>query len=294
MKKQIVWLKNKLNYKIRSDIMLEWKTKRKEAATFIQNKISETPELGIILGSGLGNYSEEIEDSISISYSEIPNFPTSTVEGHSGELVIGKKYGKNVVAMNGRVHFYEGYSMKELAFPVWVMKELGVEKLIITNAAGGLNTTFKAGDLMIINDHLNFMGTNPLIGQNDEEIGPRFPAMTDAHPDELIKLANNAAEEINEHVMNGTYLAITGPVYETTAMSKFQRLIGADAVGMSTVPELIAATHAGMQNLAISCITDIVEENPEDSLTHEEVIEVAEKTKPRFIKLMDKIIEKIS
>lgn len=274
--------------------MLEWKEKRKEAADYIKNKISHTPELGIILGSGLGDYSAEIEDSISISYSNIPHFPTSTVEGHSGELVIGKKHGKNVIGMNGRVHFYEGYSMKELAFPVWVMKELGVKKLIITNAAGGLNTTFKAGDLMIINDHLNFMGTNPLIGQNDDEIGPRFPAMTDAHPEELIDLANEASEEIDEHVMNGTYLAITGPVYETTAMSKFQRLIGADAVGMSTVPELIASTHAGIQNLAISCITDIVKDNPEDSLTHEEVIEVAAKTKPRFIKLMDRIVEKIS
>jgi len=274
--------------------VLNWKEKRKEAANFIKNKINDTPNIGIILGSGLGDYSEEIEESISISYSEIPHFPTSTVEGHSGELVIGKKYGKNIVGMNGRVHFYEGYSMKELAFPVWVMKELGVEKLIITNAAGGLNTTFKPGDLMVINDHLNFMGTNPLIGQNDDELGPRFPAMTDAHPEELVNLANNAAEEIGEHVMNGTYLAITGPVYETTAMSKFQKLIGADAVGMSTVPELIAATHAGMKNLAISCITDIVKDNPEDSLSHEEVIEVAAKTKPRFINLMDKIIEKIS
>ena len=274
--------------------MLKWKEKRKEAANFIKNKLSENPRLGIILGSGLGDYSSEIEDSISISYSEIPHFPTSTVEGHSGELVIGKKHGKNVIGMNGRVHFYEGYSMKELAFPIWVMKELGVKKLIITNAAGGLNTTFKPGDLMVINDHLNFMGSNPLIGQNDDELGPRFPAMTDAHPEKLINLANKAAEEINEHIMNGTYLAITGPVYETTAMSKFQRLIGADAVGMSTVPELIAATHAGIENLAISCITDVVKNNPEDSLTHEEVIEVAEKTKPRFIKLMDKIVEKIS
>lgn len=274
--------------------MLEWREKRKEAAEFIKDKISESPKLGIILGSGLGDYSDEIEESISLSYSKIPHFPTSTVEGHSGELVIGKKHGNNIIAMNGRVHFYEGYSMKELAFPIWVMKELGVKKLIITNAAGGLNTTFKPGDLMVINDHLNFMGTNPLIGQNDDEIGPRFPAMTDAHPEELIELANKAAEEINEHVMNGTYLAITGPVYETTAMSKFQRLIGADAVGMSTVPELIASTHAGIQNLAISCITDIVKDNPEDSLTHEEVIEVAAKAKPRFIKLMDEIVEKMS
>ncbi len=274
--------------------MLNWKEKRKEAAKYIKNKISDQPNIGIILGSGLGDYSEKIQDSISISYSDIPYFPTSTVEGHSGELVIGKRYNKNIITMKGRVHFYEGYSMKELAFPIWVMKELGVKKLIITNAAGGLNPTFKAGDLMIINDHLNFMGSNPLIGQNDDEIGPRFPAMTDAHPEELINLANNAANEIDLHIMKGVYVAITGPVYETTAMSKFQRLIGADAVGMSTVPELIAATHAGMKNLAISCITDIVKDNPEDSLTHEEVVEVAERTKPHFIQLMDKIVEKMS
>ena len=273
--------------------MLNWKEKRREAAEYIKNNISVEPSLGIILGSGLGDYSEEIEEAVKIPFDQIPHFPTSTVEGHSGELVIGKKYDKNIVAMNGRVHFYEGYSMKELAFPVWVMKELGVENMIVTNAAGGLNKTFRAGDLMIIRDHLNFMGTNPLIGQNDEDIGPRFPAMTDAHPEELIKLAENAADKLDLHVMKGIYLAITGPVYETTAMSKFQRLIGADAVGMSTVPELIAATHAGMENLAISCITDTVKDNPEDSLTHEEVVEVAQKTKPKFIKLMDKIVEMI-
>lgn len=273
--------------------MLNWKDKRKEAADYIKEKISLKPKLGLILGSGLGDYSEKIESKTTIPYSEIPHFPISTVEGHSGKLVIGKKHGKNIITMKGRVHFYEGYSMKELAFPVWVMKELGVETLIVTNAAGGLNPTFKAGDLMIIKDHLNFIGTNPLIGQNDFEMGPRFPAMTDAHPEDFVKLAEEAAEDIGLHIMKGVYLAITGPVYETTAMSKFQRLIGADAVGMSTVPELIASTHAGLKNLAISCITDIVKDDPEKSLTHEEVVEVAEKTKPRFIELMDKIIEKV-
>ena len=273
--------------------MLEWKEKRIKAANYIKNKISKDIKIGLILGSGLGDYSEELDETTVIPYSEIPHFPTSTVEGHSGELVIGKKYSKNIIVMKGRVHYYEGYSMKEISFPVWVMKELGIEKLIITNAAGGLNKAFQAGDLMIINDHLNFMGTNPLIGQNDDEIGPRFPAMTDAHPQELIDLAKKAADDIDIHVLKGVYLAITGPVYETTAMSKFQRLIGADAVGMSTVPELIASTHAGIKNLAISCITDIVKDNPKESLTHEEVVEVAEKTKPRFIKLMDKILEKL-
>ena len=273
--------------------MKNWKNKRKEAAEFIKKQITINPKLGLILGSGLGEYSEEIEEAVKIPFGKIPHFPTSTVEGHSGELVIGKKYGKNIITMNGRVHFYEGYSMKEIVFPIWVMKELGVEKLIVTNAAGGLNKTLRAGDLMIIRDHLNFMGTNPLIGENDEEIGPRFPAMTDAHPDDLINLAENAADKINVHVMKGVYLAITGPVYETTAMSKFQRLIGADAVGMSTVPELIAATHVGMKNLAISCITDTVKDNPKNSLTHEEVVEVAKKTKPKFKNLMDKIVEMI-
>ncbi len=271
----------------------EWKSRRKKAAKFISDHISIDIEAGIILGSGLGDLCDDIEDEVVIPFTDIPYFPQSTVKGHSGELVIGKKHGKNLLLMNGRVHFYEGYSMKEIAFPIWVMKEIGIKNLLITNAAGGLNKTFRPGDIMIITDHLNFMGTNPLIGSNDQEIGPRFPAMTEAHPREMIALAEKSAAEINLHVMKGVYVAITGPVYETTAMSKFQRLIGGDAVGMSTVPELIAATHAGMNNLAISCITDIVRDNPGDALTHEEVIAVAKKTRPKFIKFMKQIIKNI-
>lgn len=273
--------------------MLEWKDKRKEAAEYISSKYKGRLEIGLILGSGLGDYSQEIENSITIPYEDIPYFPTSTIAGHTGELILGERYGKKVLAMNGRVHFYEGYSMKEIGFPIWVMKELGIDKLIITNAAGGLNTTFRPGDLMIITDHINMMGSNPLIGGNDEELGPRFPAMTEAHPNEYIKLAETAAGEVNIHLMKGVYVAITGPVYETTAMSKFQRLIGADAVGMSTVPELIASTHAGIKNLAISCITDIVKDNSDEALTHEEVIAVAARVKPVFKKLMDNIIRKL-
>ena len=273
--------------------MLDWREKRIEAVEFIRKRYKGSPQIGLILGSGLGDYCQEIEDSIVIPYSEIPNFPCSTIEGHVGELVLGKRHGKSIVAMNGRVHFYEGYAMKEIVFPIWVMKGLGVETLIITNAAGGLNTSFRPGDLMIITDHLNFMGSNPLIGQNDEEIGSRFPAMTEAHPQKYIKLAEEAAEDVDIHITKGVYLAISGPVYETTAMSKFQRFIGADAVGMSTVPELIASTHAGLNNLAISCITDIVKENPEEALTHEEVMSVANTVRPRFKSLMDRIISKI-
>ncbi|MFW6381038.1 MAG: purine-nucleoside phosphorylase [Bacillota bacterium] len=271
--------------------MLKWRDARKEAAAYIKDRIGIEPDTGLILGSGLGDYSQEIEQQTVIPFQEIPHFPTSTIEGHSGELVIGNKHGQKLMAMKGRVHLYEGYSMKEIVFPVWTMAEMGIERLIITNAAGGLNTTFKPGDLMIIEDHLNFMGTNPLIGENDREIGPRFPAMTDAHPQQLIELAETAARKIDLRIMKGTYVAITGPVYETTAMSKFQRLIGADAVGMSTVPELIAATHAGIKNLAISCITDKVKDNPADSLTHEQVVAVAREMKPRFMGLMDKILE---
>ncbi len=269
---------------------MDWTTKRKEAAEYIRSKFDKKLEIGLILGSGLGEYCERIEEPVKIKYEEIPHFSVSTVKGHAGELVLGKIDGKYVFAMNGRIHYYEGYSMQELVFPVWVMKELGIEKMIITNAAGGLNPTFKPGDLMIINDHLNFMWDNPLIGPNDESLGPRFPAMTNAHPQELIEVAENAAEEIDLHIMKGVYLAITGPVYESTAMGKFQRLIGADAVGMSTVPELIAATHAGVKNLAISCITDVVEDTPGKSLTHEEVVAVANRVKPIFKKLMDQII----
>ncbi|MFW5991975.1 MAG: purine-nucleoside phosphorylase [Halanaerobiaceae bacterium] len=273
--------------------MISWKEKRKKAGKFIHDKCNTIPEIGLILGSGLGEYSELLENKTVISYDKIPHFPCSTIEGHNGELVLGERYGKKIMAMNGRVHFYEGYSMKEVVFPIRVMKELGIDKLIITNAAGGLNPSFRPGDLMVITDHLNFMGSNPLIGENDEEIGPRFPAMTQAHPREYIKLAENAAASVGIHIMKGVYLAISGPVYETTAMSKFQRLIGADAVGMSTVPELIAATHAEIDNLAISCITDIVKDNPEEALTHEEVMEVARKTKPLFKNLMDEIVKKI-
>ncbi|MDI3546360.1 MAG: purine-nucleoside phosphorylase [Halanaerobiales bacterium] len=245
--------------------MLAWREKRREAAAYIKEEYAQRPEIGLILGSGLGDYCEEIEDPVVIPYKRIPNFPTSTIEGHAGELVLGKRYGKQVVAMNGRVHFYEGYSMKEVVFPVWVMKEL----------------------------HINFMGTNPLIGPNDDELGPRFPAMTEAHPGDLVKLAEEAGERAGLHLMKGVYIAISGPVYESTAMSKFQRLIGADAVGMSTVPEIIASTHAGIKNLAISCITDIVKDNPDEALTHEEVMAVAKAVKPRFKRLMDEILKEI-
>lgn len=273
--------------------MLEFKEGRKKAAEYIKQEVNFLPQIGLILGSGLGEYSEQLEKKVKIKYSEVPQMPVSTVKGHTGEFVIGKKYGKNIIAMNGRVHFYEGYSMKEIAFPVWVMKELGIKKLIITNAAGGLNTTFRPGDLMILTDHLNFMGSNPLIGSNDKDIGSRFPAMTGAHPENMIKIAENAAEKADIHIMKGVYLAITGPVYETYAMSKFQRLIGADAVGMSTVPELIAGTHAGLENLAISCITDVVKGKDEQSLTHEEVMEVAQKVKPKFKDLVNNIIKEL-
>ena len=274
-------------------MMLEFKEERKNAKKYIENIIDIEPEIGLILGSGLGEYSEQLEDKTVISYDDIPGMPVSTVEGHAGEFVFGKKHGKKVVAMNGRVHYYEGYSMKKIAFPVWVMKELGIEKLIVTNAAGGLNTTFRPGDLMIVTDHLNFMGSNPLIGENDEEIGPRFPAMTDAHPEHMVEIAEEAAEKADLHIMKGIYLAITGPVYETYAMSKFQRLIGADAVGMSTVPELIAGTHAGLENLAISCITDVVKGKDEESLTHEEVMKVAQKVKPKFKELVNEILKSL-
>lgn len=271
--------------------MIEFKEKRKKAVNFIKQKVDIDPEIGLILGSGLGEYSNELENKQIIKYSEVPGMAVTTVEGHAGEFVFGKKFGKNVVAMNGRVHYYEGYSMKEIAFPVWILKELGISKLIITNAAGGLNKTFRPGDLMILTDHLNFMNSNPLIGKNDDEIGPRFPAMTEAHPKDLIEVAEKAAKKADIHIKKGVYLAITGPVYEGYAMSKFQRLIGADAVGMSTVPELIAGTHAGLDNLAISCITDVIKGKDEESLTHEEVMMVAKKAKPKFRRLVNNILE---
>jgi purine-nucleoside phosphorylase len=275
---------------------LEWRTKRKEAAAFIRSRTAVTPQIGLILGSGLGDLADEIHSPTVIPYREIPHFPLSTVAGHAGELVIGELEGKQVIAMKGRFHFYEGYSMQQLAFPVWVMRTLGASVLIATNAAGGINRSFSPGDLMIIVDHINLLWDNPLIGPNDPELGVRFPSMRLAYPWDLVETAQRAAERAGVAIKRGVYIATQGPNYATGAEGELFRLLRADAVGMSTVPEIMAAVHAGMRTLGISCITDAARDpkaGPAGILTHEEVVRVANETRPRFIRLMKAVIGEI-
>lgn len=265
--------------------------KIKESVNYIKNIIKEQPEIGAILGSGLGVMADSLEDKIIIKYSDVPNMPNSTVKGHAGQFVYGKLNGKKVIMMQGRFHYYEGNSMELLGLPVYIMKYLGVEKLIVTNAAGGVNTEYSAGDLMIIKDHINFSFNNPLIGQNDEEIGPRFPDMSTAYDRELIKLAENTAKKLNIDIKKGTYFMMTGPSYETPAEIRMIRILGGDAVGMSTVPEVVAANHCGMKVLGISCITNMAAGILEQPLNHAEVIETSNKVRSIFVDFVSELIK---
>ena len=264
-----------------------------ESVAYLKDKINFQPDLALILGSGLGVLAEEIKDKIEISYTEIPNFPTSTVEGHAGQLVIGKLEGQKVVTMQGRFHYYEGYDMSAITFPVRVMKLLGAEKLIVTNSAGGVNRNFNVGDLMLINDHLNLMGTNPLIGSNQDELGPRFPDMSEAYSNQLITKAEKVAAEEGLSLRKGIYTGMSGPSYETPAEVRMINQLGGDAVGMSTVPEVITANHAGMEVLGISCITNMAAGILAEPLSHDEVIETTQKVKPKFISLVKGIVKRI-
>ncbi|WP_309087634.1 purine-nucleoside phosphorylase [Domibacillus sp.] len=264
-----------------------------EAAGFLKEKLNATPEIGLILGSGLGVLADEVENAVSIPYETIPHFPVSTVEGHAGELVIGTLSGKTVAAMKGRFHYYEGYSFQEVTFPVRVMKALGIETIIVTNAAGGVNESFEPGDLMLISDHLNLMGGNPLIGKNDSRLGVRFPDMSVAYSRELRELAKKAAERIGLNVREGVYAGNTGPVYETPAEVRMARVLGADAVGMSTVPEVIAARHGGMNVLGISCISNMAAGILDQPLAHDEVIETTEKVRAEFLAYVKEIVQSL-
>lgn len=261
-----------------------------EAAKFIKEKITTPPKIGLILGSGLGVLAEEIENAVKIPYEAIPQFPVSTVEGHAGQLVIGTLEGKEVVAMQGRFHYYEGYSLHKVTFPVRVMKEIGVNTLIVTNAAGGVNENYSPGNLMIIRDHINNTGTNPLIGPNDEELGVRFPDMSQAYSPQLRQLAKEVANRLNIKVHEGIYVGNTGPTYETPAEIRMFRYLGGDAVGMSTVPEVIVARHAELEVLGISCISNMAAGILDTPLSHEEVIETTEKVKEQFSRLVKEII----
>ena len=260
---------------------------------YIKEKIRDfRPEIGIILGSGLGDFADGFE-SIIIPYNDIPGFEKSNVQGHKGQLVFAQINGKKVVMMQGRYHFYEGYSMQTVTFPVKVMKKLGVKTLIITNAAGAVTPEFTPGDLMLITDHINFMGTNPLIGKNDETLGTRFPDMSEVYSKELIQKAEAIAQKLNINYQKGVYAATTGPSYETPSEVKMFRMLGANAVGMSTAPEAIVANYCGLKILGISCLTNYAAGVSETPLNHQEVIDTANRVKESFKNLLSEILKSI-
>ncbi|KAB3527373.1 purine-nucleoside phosphorylase [Alkaliphilus serpentinus] len=267
--------------------------KIQEASKYLKGIMEDTPNIGLILGSGLGVLADEIEDPQIIPYEGIPFFPKSTVEGHAGELVFGKLMGKKVLAMKGRFHYYEGYKMEEVTFPVRVMKALAIDKIIVTNAAGGVNTNFTPGDLMIIEDHINFAFDNPLMGKNYKVLGERFTDMSSAYDKDLMAIAEESAKEMGLKIQKGVYTFFSGPTYETPAEIRMTRFMGGDAVGMSTVPEVMVAVHGGMKALGISCITNMAAGILPQPLNHEEVIETAQKVKAEFTALIKKIIEKM-
>ena len=262
-----------------------------ETADFLKSKMHTHPETAIILGTGLGSLVNEITDKYEIGYETIPNFPVSTVEGHSGKLIFGKLGNKDIMAMQGRFHFYEGYSMKEVTFPIRVMRELGIKTLFVSNAAGGMNPSFEIGDLMIITDHINFFPEHPLRGKNIS-YGPRFPDMSEAYNKALIRKADEIANEKGIKVQHGIYIGTQGPTYETPAEYKMFRILGADAVGMSTVPEVIVANHCGIQVFGISVITDLGVEGKIVQVTHEEVQKAADAAQPLMTTIMRELINR--
>ncbi|QOV12136.1 purine-nucleoside phosphorylase [Viridibacillus arvi] len=264
-----------------------------ETRDFIMSKTDYRPTIGLILGSGLGTLADEIEKSVKIPYSEIPHFAKSEAIGHANELIIGELQGKTVVAMKGRFHYYEGFSLAEVTFPVRVMKALGVENLIVTNAAGAINTNFSPGDLMLITDHINLVGTNPLIGPNNDELGTRFPDTSQVYNLELRNIASKVAKEQNFSLQEGVYAWSSGPAYETPAEIRMMRTLGADAAGMSTVPEAIVAIHGNMKVLGISCMTNMACGILDQPLTHDEVIEVAAKVREQFVGLIKGILKEV-
>ena len=264
-----------------------------ETAEFLRGKVSgEMPKTAIILGTGLGSLVDFIEDKQYIKYSDIPNFPVSTVEGHSGNLIFGTLGGKRVIAMQGRFYYYEGYDMKQVTFPVRVFKALGVDTLFVSNAAGGMNKEFKVGDVMIITDQINLFPENPLRGKNFNELGPRFPAMTEPYNHRLIALADEIAAEKGIRVMHGVYVGTTGPTFETPAEYEYFRIIGGDAVGMSTVPEVIVARHGDMRVFGVSVITDLGGKDITEVPSHEEVQLAAEKAQPNVVAIISELVKR--
>lgn len=265
----------------------------KETASYIRAQITDIPKTAIILGTGLGALVDHIDEKQYIPYQEIPNFPISTVEGHSGNLIFGKLGNKRVMAMQGRFHFYEGYDMKQVTFPVRVMKELGIKTLFVSNAAGGMNPTFQIGDIMVINDHINLFPEHPLRGKNFTELGDRFPDMSEAYSHRLINAALNIAEEKGIRVVQGVYVGTQGPTFETPAEYRYFHRIGGDAVGMSTVPEVIVARHGGMEVFAVSVITDLGVEGIVEQVSHEEVQKAAQQAQPKMMEIMKELVNRV-
>ena len=261
-----------------------------DAADHVRERVSVLPKVGLILGSGLGVLGDEVEEPTALEYATIPGFPVSTVEGHAGKLVFGSLEERSVVAMQGRFHYYEGYSMDQVVFPVRVMKLLGVSHLIVTNAAGGVNLSFQAGDLMLISDHIKFFTDSPLRGPNLGEFGPRFNDMSDSYTRELRELARNTGRALGIHLQEGVYAHMPGPSFETPAEIRMLRTLGADAVGMSTVPEVIAAAHAGLKVLGISAISNMAAGILDQPLNHEEVIETGKMVRDRFVTLVRAVL----
>lgn len=262
-------------------------------AKMIKEKTNFIPEIGLILGSGLGDYADRIENKIIIPYSELPNFPVSTVTGHNGQFIMGEICGRKVIAMQGRVHYYEGYTQRQITIPVRIMKALGIDKIIITNAAGGVNKDFKPGTLMMISDHINYSGSNPLIGENYDEFGTRFPDMSKIYSKNYRENLKKLADKENIKLEEGIYMMLSGPSYETPAEIRMARVLGADAVGMSTVPEAIVSSQMGISVLGISCITNYAAGILEQPLNHLEVVETANKVKKEFIKILDMALSKV-
>lgn len=273
--------------------MTELMQKLNETVAFIKSKVNIETKTGIILGSGLGNLSQVIKTDVAIPYNEIPHFPVSTVKGHGGKLIFGELGGKKVMVMSGRFHFYEGYSAQQVIFPVRVMKLLGVETLLLSNAAGAVNANYKVGDLMIINDHISFFTTNPLMGKNEEDLGTRFPDMSEPYNKQLIAQAKQIAANNNIQVHEGVYTAVTGPTFETHAEYRLIKTIGSDVVGMSTVQENIAAVHCGMKVFAISVVTDLGIREDNNVITHEEVLEAAKNAEPKLTLIFTELVKTI-
>lgn len=269
--------------------LIMW-NKVQETVSYIQKKINFTPEFGVILGSGLGGFTEDIKIEHILPYHEIPNFPVSTVQGHKGALVFGTIGNKTVVAMQGRFHYYEGYSMQEVTFPVRVMKYLGVQKLIVSNASGGVNPNYKVGSIVIIKDHINFMPEHPLRGKNEERFGPRFVNMNKPYSVNMIAKVKTIAQELDIAIHDGIYLGLQGPTFETLAEYKMVKILGADCVGMSTVPEVIVARHMDLETFGVSIITDMGDEENIVSISHDEVLEAAKKAEPNLRKLIKELI----